>query len=137
MTMLAALPLMIIPFILYNLGMLGILGGGGVASLGTVISSLQMLSGAVWTMTLGDVIIVISLVFLFVEILKASRNGRGSLINHMLSMLVFIAYLVEFLLVRDAATQIFFILMTITFVDVIGGFAVAIRSAGRDVSIGL
>jgi hypothetical protein len=69
--MLAALPLMIIPFILYNLGMLGILGGGGVASLGNVISSLQMLSGAVWTMTLGDVIIVISLVFLFVEILKA------------------------------------------------------------------
>ncbi|CDZ27235.1 MULTISPECIES: hypothetical protein [Neorhizobium] len=135
--MLAALPLMIIPFILYNLGMLGILGGGGVASLGNVISSLQMLSGAVWTMTLGDVIIVISLVFLFVEILKASRNGRGSLINHMLSMLVFIAYLVEFLLVRDAATQIFFILMTITFVDVIGGFAVAIRAAGRDVSIGL
>ncbi|KAB1088558.1 hypothetical protein F4V91_20350 [Neorhizobium galegae] len=135
--MLAALPLMIIPFILYNLAMLGILGGGGVASLGTVISSLQMLSGAVWTMTLGDGIIVVSLVFLFVEILKASRNGRGSLINHMLSMLVFIAYLVEFLLVRDAATQIFFILMTITFVDVIGGFAVAIRSAGRDVSIGL
>ncbi|CDZ59143.1 hypothetical protein [Neorhizobium galegae] len=135
--MLAALPLMIIPFILYNLGMLGILGSGGVTSLGNVISSLQMLSGAVWTMTLGDVIIVISLVFLFVEILKASRNGRGSLINHMLSMLVFIAYLVEFLLVRDAATQIFFILMTITFVDVIGGFAVAIRAAGRDVSIGL
>lgn len=135
--MLAALPLMIIPFILYNLAMLGILGGGGVASLGTVISSLQMVSGAVWTMTLGDVIIVVSLVFLFVEILKASRNGRGSLINHMLSMLVFIAYLVEFLLVRDAATQIFFILMTITFVDVIGGFAVAIRAAGRDVSIGL
>ncbi|MDR6819341.1 hypothetical protein J2X76_004533 [Neorhizobium sp. 2083] len=135
--MLAALPLMIIPFILYNLAMLGILGGGGIGSLGTVISSLQMLSGAVWTMTLGDVIIVVALVFLFVEILKASRNGRGSLINHMLSMLVFIAYLVEFLLVRDAATQIFFILMTITFVDVIGGFAVAIRSAGRDVSIGL
>lgn len=135
--MLAALPLMIIPFVLYNLAMLGILGGGGIASLGTVISSLQMLSGAVWTMTLGDVVIVVALVFLFVEILKASRNGRGSLINHMLSMLVFIAYLVEFLLVRDAATQIFFILMTITFVDVIGGFAVAIRSAGRDVSIGL
>jgi hypothetical protein len=69
--------------------------------------------------------------------LKASRNGRGTLINHMLSLLVFVAYLVEFLLVRNAATQIFFILMTITFVDVIGGFAVAIRTAGRDVSIGL
>ncbi|MFB9949732.1 hypothetical protein ACFFP0_12780 [Rhizobium puerariae] len=135
--MLAALPLMIIPLVLYNLAMLGILGGGGVGALGNTVSSLQMLSGAVWTMTVGDVLIVVALVFLFVEILKASRNGRGSLLNHMLSMLVFVAYLVEFLLVQDAATQIFFILMTITFVDVIGGFAVAIRSAGRDVSIGL
>ncbi|KGD87422.1 hypothetical protein [Rhizobium sp. YS-1r] len=135
--MLAALPLMIFPFVLYNLAMFGILGGGGVVALGNIVSSLQMLSGAVWTMTVGDALIVVALVFLFVEILKASRNGRGSLLNHMLSMLVFVAYLVEFLLVRDAATQIFFILMTITFVDVIGGFAVAIRSAGRDVSIGL
>jgi hypothetical protein len=99
--------------------------------------SLRMLSGAEWTMTLGDVLIVVALFFLFVEILKASRNGRGSLFNHMLSMLTFVGYLTEFLLVRDAATQIFFILMIITFIDVIGGFAVAIRSAGRDVSIGL
>ncbi|MBP1846627.1 hypothetical protein J2046_004904 [Rhizobium petrolearium] len=135
--MLAALPLMIFPFVLYNVAMFGILGGGGVVALGNIVSSLQMLSGAIWTMTVGDALIVVALVFLFVEILKASRNGRGSLLNHMLSMLVFVAYLVEFLLVRDAATQIFFILMTITFVDVIGGFAVAIRSAGRDVSIGL
>ncbi|MBW6424044.1 hypothetical protein KX729_21510 [Rhizobium sp. XQZ8] len=135
--MLVALPLMIIPLVLYNIAMLGMMGGGGIASLTNVVTSLQMLSGAVWTMSLGDVLIVIGLVLLFVEILKASRNGRGSLINHMLSLLVFIAYLVEFLLVRNAATQIFFILMTITFVDVVGGFAVAIRTAGRDVSIGL
>lgn len=135
--MLAAFPLMIIPFILYNLATIGIVNGGGGATLDDIVISLQMLSGADWTMTFGDVLIVVALLFLFVEILKASRNGRGSLLNHMLSMLAFIAYLVEFLLVRDAATQIFFILMTITFVDVIGGFAVAIRSAGRDVSIGL
>jgi len=135
--MLVALPLMIIPLVLYNIAMLGMMGGGGVASLSGTVTSLQMLSGADWTMSFGDVLIVIGLLFLFVEILKASRNGRGSLINHMLSLLVFVGYLVEFLLVRNAATQIFFILMTITFVDVIGGFAVAIRTAGRDVSIGL
>jgi len=135
--MLAAFPLMIIPFILYNLVMLGIMDGGGIAALGNIVISFQMLSGADWTMTLGDVLIVVGLFFLFLEILKASRNGRGSLLNHMLSVIVFIACLVEFLLVRNAATQIFFILMTITFIDVIGGFAVAIRSAGRDVSIGL
>jgi hypothetical protein len=134
--MLAAFPLLIIPFILYNIAMMGLMGAGVAALDGTVISQ-AMLSGATWTLSLGDLLIVVALVMLFFEILKATRNGSSSLINHMLSMLVFIAYLCEFLLVRDAATQTFFILMTIAFLDVIGGFTISIRTAGRDVSIGL
>ncbi|MGV8937516.1 MAG: hypothetical protein ACOH2J_10365 [Allorhizobium sp.] len=135
--MIAAVPLMIIPFILYNLAMLGLMGNGGILALGSVVTSLSMLSGAVWTLSVGDMFILVALGLLFFEILKATRLGSGPLINHMLSMVVFIAFLVEFLLVRDAATQIFFILMTITFIDVVCGFAVSIKSAGRDVSIGL
>ncbi|MBX4869087.1 MULTISPECIES: hypothetical protein [Rhizobium] len=135
--MIAAMPLMIIPFILYNLAMLGLMGDGGVAALQQDIIVLSMLSGATWRMALGDLFIVIALVVLFFEILKATRTGSGNLVNHILSMLIFIAFLVEFLLVQGAATQVFFILMTIALVDVIGGFAVSIRSAGRDVSIGL
>jgi hypothetical protein len=135
-TMIAAFPLMIIPFVLYNLAMLGLMGSGGIVALNNDVIVLSMLSGAMWSMALGDLFIIVALVLLFFEILKATRN-TGSLSNHLLSMLVFIAFLVEFLLVRDAATQIFFILMTIAFIDVIGGFAVSIRTAGRDVSIGL
>lgn len=135
--MLTILPLMLVPFLLYNAGMLGAFGGSGVSALADPMFSVSMLSGAVWSMNIGDLLIVVALVLLFVEILKATRNGRGSLINHMLSMLVFIAYLVEFLLARDAATQVFFILMVIAFIDVIGGFTISIRTAGRDVSIGL
>ncbi|MET3856619.1 MULTISPECIES: hypothetical protein [unclassified Rhizobium] len=135
--MLAAMPLMIIPFILYNMAMLGLMGSGGIPALQHDIIVLSMISGAIWSMALGDLFIVVALVILFVEILKATRNGSGSLVNHMLSMLVFIAFLVEFLLVQDAATQVFFILMTVALIDVIGGFAVSIRTAGRDVSIGL
>lgn len=135
--MIAAMPLMVIPFILYNMTMVGLMGGGGIPALEYDIMVLSMISGAIWSMALGDLFIVVALVILFCEILKATRNGSGSLVNHMLSMLVFIAFLVEFLLVQDAATQVFFILMTIALIDVIGGFAVSIRSAGRDVSIGL
>jgi hypothetical protein len=134
--MLAAIPLMIVPLVLYNVIMLGFIGNG-VSDLGVTMTSFQMMSGATWTMSWGDVLIVISLVLLFIEVLKATRTGAWSVIDHMLSMLVFIGFLVEFLLVRDAATQVFFILMVIAFVDVIAGFSVAIRSAGRDVSIGL
>ena len=135
--MINTIPLMVIPFILYNLAMLGLMGGGGIPSLQHDVIVLSMLSGAIWSMALGDLFIVVALIVLFFEILKATLNGSGNLINHMLSMLVFIAFLVEFLLVQDAATQVFFILMTIALIDVIGGFAVSIRSANRDVSIGL
>ena len=134
--MLGAMPLMIIPFILYNMAMLGLMGSGGIPVLQHDIIVLSMISGAMWSMALGDLFIVVALAVLFFEILKATRND-GSLTNHMLSMLVFIAFLVEFLLVQDAATQVFFILMTIALIDVIGGFAVSIRTARRDVSIGL
>lgn len=134
--MIAAIPLMIVPFVLYNLIMLGF-AGNGVSDLGEMLISLQMMSGAAWTMSWGDVLIVIALVLLFIEVLKATRTGSWSVIDHMFSMLVFVAFLVEFLLVREAATQVFFILMVIAFVDVIAGFSVSIRSAGRDVSIGL
>ncbi|WP_028746486.1 hypothetical protein [Rhizobium mesoamericanum] len=134
--MVNAVPLMIIPFILYNMSMLGLMGSGGLPSLQNDIIVLSMISGAMWSMSLGDLFIVVALGVLFFEILKATRND-GSLTNHMLSMLVFIAFLVEFLLVQDAATQVFFILMTIALIDVIGGLVVFIRTAGRDVSIGL
>lgn len=135
--MIAAFPLMLVPFVLYNLAMVGLFGQGGIAALDGEILSLSMLSGAVWTLSMGDLFILVALAVLFVEILKSTRHGSGSLINHMLSMLVFVAFLVEFLLLQGAATQIFFILMIITFIDVVGGFAVSIRTAGRDVSIGL
>lgn len=135
--MIAAIPLMLVPLALYNLAMIGLFGGGGIAALDQVLISVTMLSGAVWTLSIGDGLILVALVFLFIEILKSTRNARGSLMNHMLSLLVFVAFLVEFLAVRDAATQVFFILMVTAFIDVIAGFAVSVRTASRDVSIGL
>ena len=135
--MLLAIPLLIIPFALYNLAMIGLLGDGGIAVLESQVMSLTMLSGATWAMNLGDLFIVIALVILFFEIIKATRPGSRALLDHMFSMVLFIVFLVEFLLLPGAATQIFFILMMICFIDVAAGFAVSIRTASRDLSIGL
>ncbi len=126
---------MLIPFILYNVVMLG--PGAGIGGLENQVMELSMLSGANWIVNVGDLFILIALVLLFIEILKSTRTGPFSVLDHMLSMFVFIAFLVEFLLVKGAATQIFFVLMAISFIDVIAGFSVSIKSAGRDVSIGL
>lgn len=133
--MLLAIPLLLIPFILYNVVMLG--PGAGIGGLENQVMELSMLSGATWVVNVGDLFILIALALLFVEILKSTRTGPFSVLDHMLSMFVFIAFLVEFLLVEGAATQIFFVLMAISFIDVIAGFSVSIKSAGRDVSIGL
>ncbi|EHS50781.1 hypothetical protein PDO_0310 [Rhizobium sp. PDO1-076] len=134
--MFAAVPLMLVPLAFYNLVMIGF-WGGGIAAFSDTVMSVAMLSGALWTLSLGDVLVLVALVVLFIEVLKATRSGRGSLLNHMLSMLVFIVFLVEFLLVRNAATPIFFMLMIIAFIDVVAGFAISNRAAARDVSIGL
>lgn len=135
--MIAAIPLMIIPFILYNLTLVGLLGNGGVAALENEVFSLRMMSGATWTMSLGDLLILVGLLFLFLEVLKATRRSAASITDHMLSLVLFVIFLVEFLLVPGAANHVFFILMAICLIDVLAGFVISIRSASRDVSIGL
>jgi hypothetical protein len=132
--MLGMVPLLIVPFLLFNLGLAGVFGAGD-DPLATVLFSATMISGGVWTMSAGDVLIVLALVLLFVEMMKSTRTSNASIVDHLLSTFVFVAYLVEFLLVRGAASGVFFILMVISLVDVLAGFSVSIRSAGRDLNI--
>ena len=130
----ASIPLLIVPFIIFNLGLAGMLGGGSAGPWEQVLFTIPMMSGGDWSMTLGDLTILIALILLFVEIMKSTRTSNASVIDHLLSTFVFVAYLVEFLLVRGAAHSVFFILLVIALVDLVAGFSVSIRSAGRDVS---
>ncbi|MEE9376195.1 MAG: hypothetical protein V3V04_07645 [Rhizobiaceae bacterium] len=132
--MLSTLPLMAIVLIIYN-GLLFGLGGAGM-TWDYELFSINMVSGSVWSFDLGDFIIVLGLLLLFFEILKSTRVGRLSIIDHLLSTLVLIIFLVEFLLIPGASTSIFFILMLMALMDVMAGFSVSIRSATRDVNFG-
>jgi hypothetical protein len=96
-------------------------------------TSVRIISGGEWQIAPSDLLIAFSILLLFVEILKSTRLGTRGLIDHMLSMLVFIAMIVEFLLVERAATSTFFLLMVTAFVDVLGGFTVSVRTAQRDI----
>ena len=133
--MLGSIPLLIIPFILYNLGLTGMIGEAGGDPWKTKMFSVAMMSGGVFTMTLGDVLIVIALILLFVEVVKSTRTSNWSVIDHLLSTFVFVAFVVEFLLVKGAAHSVFFTLMVIALVDLLSGFTVSIRAAGRDVNV--
>ena len=132
------IPLMIVPLIIFNLAIAGHLMGRAPFAgdpWAEVLFSVQMMSGGIWSMNFGQGLIVLGLAFLFVEVLKATRTNNTSVIDHMLSTLVLIAFVVEFLLIPAAAHPVFFILGCMALIDVLAGFSVSIRAAGRDISL--
>ena len=106
------------------------------APLDTTIFEAPMLSGSLWIFTLSDLVVAGTLFLLFIEILKATRTSGNSLIDHVLSTIVFIICIIEFLVVPEAATSLFFFITLIALIDVIAGFSVTIRAARRDFAVG-
>ena len=94
--------------------------------------SIGMISDADWAFSLGDLITTITLILLFVELIKATRTGGSSIVDHALSTILFVFCLIEFLLVPTAATSEFFFILIVTLIDVIAGFSITIRAARRD-----
>ena len=97
-----AIPLLIFVFLFYNVIVL--IGGNSNPDevLRDVVIGIPMLNGHTWTFSWGDLTILLLLVMLFVELLKATYTSTTSLLDHGLSMLVFVVCLIEFLMVRQA-----------------------------------
>jgi hypothetical protein len=143
---LRALPLTIIGFLFYNVIVLfsglsaaDTTNDGAAAAralLASPIFSLPMMSGARWEFTWGDLILIVMRCLLFVELPKATYTSTASLVDHGLSMLVFILALIEFLRVPQASTSVFFLILVCLLIDVIAGFTIGIRVAKRDIGLG-
>ena len=134
--MLAALPLMLIPLIVFNLFAFRLIGGEFGDPWLVPLFTLDMPSGARFTLASGDLLLIGAILLLFVEILKATRTGTGSIADHVLSLSVFVVYLVEFIVVPHAAHGVFAVLTVIALIDVIAGFSITISGARRDVGWG-
>ena len=107
----------------------------GAETLYKVLFRLKMMSGAVWVLTVGDLLIIIGLVALFIEVFKATRPSDAEIFDHILSTLVFIVFLLEFVLWKGAMTSAFFILTLMSLFDVIAGFTITIKTAKRDITL--
>lgn len=133
---LRVIPLLVLAFIAYNLV---VLFGANIPAdeiLRKPLFQIPMLRGSQWIFSKGDLIILLTMILLFFELIKATYTSSSSLIDHGLSMVVFIACLVEFLVVPQAATSVFFFIMIATLIDVVAGFSIGIRTARRDFNIG-
>jgi hypothetical protein len=128
-------PLLLIPFLLYNAFAFLIFEDYEVDFRDATLFSLPMASGATFTLSVSASIILVALLLLGVEIVKATRIGSVSIVDHVLATALFTVFLLEFLLVRQAATNTFLILTAIALLDLVCGFAVSIRSATRDVTL--
>jgi hypothetical protein len=124
-------PLLLIPFAIYNI--IAFLTPG--VSWTADVTTVHMMSGQDWVLTWEDLLIAFSILLLWVEIIKSTRAGLRSVMDHILAMALFVVMLVEFLLVQRAGTSTFFLLMIIAMVDVLAGFIVGMRTAGRQVEI--
>jgi hypothetical protein len=87
--------------------------------------------------TPSDLMILLGLVMLFFETLRSAQPARGGIItNHIVSTILLIVYVVEFIIVPIAGDSLFFILTAIALFDVVAGFTISIRTAQRDISFG-
>lgn len=127
---LVGFPLLLIPFAVYNIVALLFRIG-----LTDPLFSVRMISGGQWNVSFGDILIVLGLVMLFFEVLKSTRIGNRSIVDHILSFLLFVAMLAEFITLQAAATSTFFLLMFMSLIDVVAGFSITIRTAQRDIGI--
>ena len=134
--MFATLPLLVLPVIGYNLLVFALVPGARRGSADArmlePLFQVPMASGHLWSVTLGDLVVLISLLILFVELLKSTGSRHIAIINHSLAMLLFIACLVEFLLFRAFATSAFFLLTVMVLLDVLAGFIMTIAAARRE-----
>jgi hypothetical protein len=134
------IPLLVFPLILYNV--LAFSVGRTADGAGRIVGSenwltgelfrIDMFSGDAWSVTGSDVFMGLSLLLLFVEIVKATRTDAMSIINHGLSMLLCVVCIIQFITIAGFSNSTFFMLTLMTIVDVVAGFTVTIVAAKRD-----
>jgi hypothetical protein len=126
---LIAFPLLLIPFALYNM----------VAFLlnmpfGDTLFSIPLPSHTRVAVTLGDTLVLVSILLLYVEILKAARFCSKAVMDHVLALILCAGMASEFALVPKAQTSVFLFLTALALVDLITGLSVGRREPHRDIT---
>lgn len=129
--MFRTLPMMALVIIAYNIVVY--LTG---LSMDTQVTTVALISGAVWSIGVGDIIVFSGLMLLFLELIGSTQTSASTIINHGLSMLVLLVALVQFIVLPEFGNSTFFALVMLALFDVVAGFTVTITAARRDFTVG-
>jgi hypothetical protein len=110
-------PLLLIPLAIYNI----IVWLMPDVSFADPLVKLTLVSGAVWAITLGDILLALSVVLLLLEVMKGAGPGAKYLTDHLLSLVVFGAAAAEFVLWPKFGTSIYFLLTLLALVEFLSG----------------
>ena len=127
-----AIPLTLLPLAMYAVL---VMGPAGQTAFDTVLVSQAMLSGGTVTLTQSHGLVAFAVLVLFLEVVKATRTGFAPVLDHVLSVLVVMAYLILFIAWAPASTGLFALLMLIALVDALAGLWISLNVARRDVAI--
>ena len=116
-------PLLLIPLAIVNIVVFLMPG----VSFAAPIFTLTLLSGAAWTVTLGDILLALAVLLLMFEVIKSARPGGKYLADHLLSLLLLGGAAAEFVLLPQFGNSIYFLLTALAFVDFVSGIALRSR----------
>lgn len=126
-------PMFAIPLVAYNILMIS---GDSLQANPDIIRIPLMANDEAMHLKMGDILVMLGIFFLYFEILKATRASKATIVDHALSLVVFIIFLVEYIVVAGAGTATFMILALMSLLDVIAGFTITISTSRRDISFG-
>lgn len=133
--MLQTFPLLTLSLIMYSV--LGLVSGGEPTPwYETESFVVQLMSGDAWPISGGHLFLMFSMLLLFIELLRATKSGSASILNHAFSVVVFVVALLLFLMVRGYGNSIFFLYLAMTLLDFMAGFIITTVTARRDLSVG-
>jgi len=133
--MIAAFPLMLIMVIAYTVFVTTNGPAQTVASLDAPFFSIGLPQDEL-SLTLGNVFVLIGLVLLFVELVKSTSTSTRSIVNHGLSMLVFVVAIFQIVTMPGYATFTYLMITLFAALDVVAGFVITTVTARRDFGLG-
>lgn len=86
-------------------------------------------------LSIGEGLIAATAVLLFVELVNSTNANTSALLNHGLSMLLFLLCAALFLFMPRFGTGTFFVMTVLVFIDVIAGYSISILRARRDLTV--
>ena len=105
-----AIPLITVSVVIYNLMIL--LGGKDV--FGAEAFHFPMVNGGRITFSWGDLLLAVTLILLFFEIIKSTYVSSVGQLEHILSVIVGVFCIVELLVSEKGQTSVFFLLHSLT-----------------------